>query len=77
MIGPKAIIHIDRLLSNYDRLKSHLNQKRIMAVVKADAYGHGSVQCARALENHDGDSFAVFLFQKHWSLDMVELYQIF
>ena len=64
MIGPKAIIHIDRLLSNYDRLKSHLNQKRIMAVVKADAYGHGSVQCARALENHGCDSFAVFSFSE-------------
>ncbi|GIS36200.1 MAG: hypothetical protein Ct9H90mP7_2080 [Candidatus Neomarinimicrobiota bacterium] len=48
-----------------------------MAVVKADAYGHGSVQCARALENHGCDSFAVFSFSEDWSLDMVELYQIF
>ena len=63
MVGPKAIIHIDRLLSNFDLLKIHLGQKRLMAVVKADAYGHGSVECARALEDHGCDSFAVFPFR--------------
>ena len=64
MMGPKAIIHIDRLLSNFDLLKTHLGQKRLMAVVKADAYGHGSVECARALEDHGCDSFAVFSFSE-------------
>ena len=60
MQGPVAVIHLDRLLKNYDLIKNHLNQKRIMVVVKANAYGHGSVECAKALEKHGCDSFAVF-----------------
>ena len=31
-----------------------------MCVVKANAYGHGSVECAMALENNGCKSFAVF-----------------
>ena len=60
MLGPKVVIHIDRLLANYDLIKNQLNQNRLMVVVKANAYGHGSVECARALEKHGCDSFAVF-----------------
>jgi Alanine racemase len=37
MQGPVAVIHLDRLLKNYDLIKKHLNQKRIMVVVKANA----------------------------------------
>ncbi|MEC9437303.1 MAG: alanine racemase [Candidatus Neomarinimicrobiota bacterium] len=60
MLGPKVVIHIDRLLANYDLIKNQLNNNRLMVVVKANAYGHGSVECARALEKHGCDSFAVF-----------------
>ena len=60
MLGPKVVIHIDRLLANYDLIKNQLNQNRLMVVVKANAYGHGSVECASALEKHGCDSFAVF-----------------
>ena len=27
MQGPVAVIHLDRLLKNYDLIKNHLNQK--------------------------------------------------
>lgn len=60
MIGPKAVIHIDRLIKNYDQIKNKLGRSSLMVVVKANAYGHGSVACARALENHGCKSFAVF-----------------
>ncbi len=60
MIGPKAIIHIDRLISNYDLLKRKMQRTHLMVVVKANAYGHGSVECAKALEKHGCKSFAVF-----------------
>ena len=58
--NPKAIIHLDRLCANYELIKKKFSKKNIMCVVKANAYGHGSVKCALALENYGCKSFAVF-----------------
>ena len=58
--NPRAIIHLDRLCANYDLIKKKFSSKNIMCVVKANAYGHGSVKCALALENYGCKSFAVF-----------------
>ena len=44
-----ADIDLGALRANYRALKAYTNGARIMAVVKADAYGHGAVQIARAL----------------------------
>lgn len=52
----KAIIDLDALRCNY-RLARRLAGHRVMAVLKANAYGHGAVACARALSQADG--FAV------------------
>ena len=60
MIGPKAVIHLDRLIKNYDQIRKKLQVSHLMVVVKANAYGHGSVECAKALEEHGCESFAVF-----------------
>jgi alanine racemase len=51
MIGPKAIIHLDSLIHNYQLIKEKVQNKRVMAVVKANAYGHGAVPVAKALES--------------------------
>ena len=64
MRGPKATINLDHLKSNFDMVKKHLNDKRIMAVVKANGYGHGSVPCSKALENHGCDFFGVFSIEE-------------
>ena len=53
----KALIDLDALRHNY-RLARRLNGGKALAVVKADAYGHGAVACARALEP-EADGFAV------------------
>ncbi|TAL72905.1 MAG: alanine racemase [Rhodanobacter sp.] len=53
----KALIDLDALRHNY-RLARRLNGGKALAVVKADAYGHGAVACARALAN-EADGFAV------------------
>lgn len=58
--NPKAIIHLDRLCANYELINKKFSNKNIMCVVKANAYGHGSVKCALALENYGCKSFAVF-----------------
>ena len=58
----KAVINLDALQHNYQLAKSLANQERtngkVLAVVKADAYGHGAVACAKALSGQ-ADGFAV------------------
>jgi len=53
----RALIDLSALRSNY-RLARELGGGRALAVLKADAYGHGAVRCAQALEP-DADGFAV------------------
>jgi alanine racemase len=53
----RAIIDLAALKSNYRYLKQQSGGNRLIAVVKADAYGHGAVEVARALP--DADAFAV------------------
>ncbi len=64
MAGPKAIIHLDRLVKNYRILLNAVQGKRLVSVVKANGYGHGAVSCANALERVGCDFFAVFTFNE-------------
>lgn len=58
-----AEIHLDNLEYNFDqirrRVKSYQPEAKVLAVVKADAYGHGAVQAARRLAQAGADFFAV------------------
>jgi alanine racemase len=63
-----AEISLPNLVHNYQVLKCTLrNQAQLMAVVKANAYGHGAIQCARALES-DADWFGVALIEEGFEL---------
>ena len=54
-----ARINLSCIRNNFDELKKRLApETKTMAVVKADAYGHGSVEVAKTLENR-ADYFAV------------------
>ncbi|KGM52794.1 alanine racemase [Lysobacter concretionis Ko07 = DSM 16239] len=53
----RALIDLEALRYNY-RLARELGGRKALAVVKADAYGHGAVRCARALEA-EADGFGV------------------
>lgn len=53
----RALIDLSALRHNY-RLARRLHGGKALAVVKADAYGHGAVPCAQALAN-EADGFAV------------------
>lgn len=53
----RALIDLDALRHNY-RLAREVSGAKALAVVKADAYGHGAVRCAKALEA-EVDGFAV------------------
>ena len=55
-----AEIDIDALKFNFTNIRKITNPNaRIMAVVKADAYGHGYSECCRTLLECGVDSFAV------------------
>jgi len=45
-----AEVHLDRLLNNYREVERLARGKGIFAVVKANAYGHGSLEVAKFLE---------------------------
>ncbi len=55
--GARALIRLGALSHNLARLRQHAPGARIMAVVKANAYGHGLINVVRELR--DVDAFAV------------------
>lgn len=49
-----ARIDLDAIASNMEHMKNNLNPStKIMAVIKADGYGHGAVQISQMLDNVD------------------------
>lgn len=56
----KAIIHLGHLKSNVSSIKSLLKKNVKMCVaIKADAYGHGAVPCAKAAVEAGADYLAI------------------
>ena len=53
-----AEIDLDAIQSNLNAIKSKIGNRKIIAVVKANAYGHGAVPVARAIAEQ-ADMFAV------------------
>ena len=62
----RALIDLDALRHNY-QLARELSGAQALAVVKADAYGHGAVRCAEALEGL-ADGFAVACIEEALAL---------
>lgn len=54
-----AEIDIPALIHNFELIKKAAGGKKIFAVVKADAYGHGAATVAPILEQNGADGFAV------------------
>lgn len=53
----QAHIHLHSLQSNLSQVRKYAPQSQVLAVIKANAYGHGLIRVARALD--DADAFAV------------------
>ena len=47
--GPAAVIDLSALAHNLEIVRKIVSKKQIIAVVKADAYGHGSAEISRRL----------------------------
>ena len=45
-----ACVDLDALRKNYEAAQ-RMHGERVLAVLKANAYGHGAVRCAQALED--------------------------
>jgi alanine racemase len=57
-----AEIDLDALASNFRLIREHVGPEvNVMAAIKANAYGHGAVECARRLEKDGVDWFGVAL----------------
>lgn len=57
-----AEIDLDALADNLGVIREHVGRDvKVMAAVKADAYGHGAVECARRLQQEGIDWFGVAL----------------
>ena len=48
----KALISLDAVKYNFEQMKKNIKEgTKIIAVIKADAYGHGAVEVSRALSD--------------------------
>jgi len=63
-----AEINLDNLIHNFRVTRAAVGAAAIMPAVKADAYGHGAIQCARALESAGADWFGVALPEEGFNL---------
>jgi alanine racemase len=63
-----AEINLDALAYNVGQIRKKVSPARIIAVVKADAYGHGAIPVARRLVAEGIDLFAVAQFQEAMEL---------
>ncbi len=70
----QAEIDLDRLRYNLRSIRKFIGESHlVMAVVKADAYGHGAIQCAQALEKEGVDWFGVALPEEGIELRNAEI----
>lgn len=61
----RALIDLTALRHNYDRIVRAAGRgRKVMAVVKADAYGHGAVPVARELAKSGVEMFAVAVLEE-------------
>ena len=59
-----AEIDLDALVANFGRLRELVAPARVLAVIKADAYGHGAPEVGRALEAAGVDLLGVALLEE-------------
>jgi alanine racemase len=52
MIAPPvlATTRLDHIRANLEAIRTHVGERKVLAAVKADAYGHGAVEVARMIE---------------------------
>jgi alanine racemase len=64
----EAIVDLEAITANVAALRSHVQGRRLMAVVKADGYGHGMAESARAARRGGADWLGVALLDEALAL---------
>lgn len=60
-----AEVNLDAIKHNYKEIRAHVpSEVEVMAIVKADGYGHGSVQVAGLLQEEGVNRFAVAIVKE-------------
>ena len=57
--GTCAVIDLAALRHNYSVIKQRVANSKVLAVVKADGYGHGMTSIAKELPQSDGFGVAI------------------
>lgn len=60
----RAEVNLDALTANLAAIRSHVGQAQVMAIVKANAYGHGLVPTAQHLAHSGVDAFGVAFLEE-------------
>lgn len=60
----KIVVDLNRLDLNLKTIKEKVGSSKVMAVIKANAYGHGLLECAKRLEASAVDYFGVALVEE-------------
>ena len=61
---PEANIYIDKFIDNYNYINSHIGAANILAVVKANAYGHGAIKISKALQEIKASGLCVAMIEE-------------
>lgn len=69
----KVAINLSALRHNFSRIRTLAPDSRVMAIVKADAYGHGLVRIAQSLEQ--ADAFGVACLEEARELRQAKIQQ--
>ena len=59
-----AEINLQAIKNNIQEIRKIIKKQRIMAIVKANAYGHGAVEIAKTLKEEDIDFFGVAILEE-------------
>ncbi|HKI87299.1 MAG TPA: alanine racemase [Thermoanaerobaculia bacterium] len=59
-----AVVDLDALDANIDLVRRRIGPASLLAVIKADAYGHGAIEVARRLEARKVDWLGVALIEE-------------
>jgi alanine racemase len=57
-------VDLERLRQNLEAIRAHVQPARVMAVLKANAYGHGMVEVARHVANWGADYLGVAVLEE-------------
>ena len=64
----KALVSLDAIAHNFEEMHKNVKEgTKIIAVIKADGYGHGARAIARLIQDYD---LQQLLQRRHWSFGM-------